>query len=138
MKQLTIISTHTKLAEAVEISGMDLSYNEAVAQTAIKNADAPCRWLHEFGIRPTQQAFVVTDGSETFVIYSYMAQGIRFIRRFCPFVNALDNRAHVFWEMNAKGTNFAKTHFSFTNNQAGRACCKQITSVLQNYYVAAF
>lgn len=73
-KQIEIISRHATLGEAVEASGMDLSYNPQVARSSIKDI--------ECGFRGAKggEAFVTLDG-----VYYVLQCDIRILNKFEPF-----------------------------------------------------
>ena len=84
MKQLTIISTHAKLAEAVEAAKLDLSYNPQEAARSIRDTDSG------YGRRDpgTEKAFVTHDG--IYFIYR-TSEGYATFNEFSPFCAVLHN-----------------------------------------------
>lgn len=91
MNTIAIISRHSNVAAAVIASGIDLSYNEALAQEHIRDADSPCRRARELGIQATEKAYVVSYGGYPVVLAVYTVNGVRTARRFSPFVSVLDD-----------------------------------------------
>ena len=80
-QNIKIISRHDTLAEAVEASGIDLSYNEQAAKESIRWTDNGHRG------HKCIQAFVCEDGK---VRYIYQAD-IRLLHVFTPFVSCLSD-----------------------------------------------
>lgn len=81
MKQYTILSRHSTLAEAVAASGMDLSYNEQSAAQKIKDIDNG----YYVGNKTTE-AFVTDCG----VFYIFECD-IRILNKFEPFFSTLSD-----------------------------------------------
>lgn len=76
MQTLQIISRHSTLAEAVENSGLDLSYNEEVARQYIRRTE-----------KNVTEAFVVIGG--VYFIFEY--NGLKILNHFDPFIACLSD-----------------------------------------------
>jgi hypothetical protein len=75
------------LAEAVAAAGLDLSYNERVAQEEIRNIQSPPpRWAH---LMTFKRALLLADGRVMYEITT--EEGLRILNSFTPFCHVLDD-----------------------------------------------
>lgn len=61
---LTILSTHATIAEAMQASGIDFSYNPEEARTVARMSDTPPPRAKQLGLGPTLAAYVVQDSHD--------------------------------------------------------------------------
>lgn len=81
MKTIKILSSHATLAEAVQVSGYDVSYNPAEYASQIKSTDVGSP---RHNLSGTIKAFIV-EGHEygnPIILYVVSAEGVNFIHRF--------------------------------------------------------
>lgn len=130
MKTLQITSRHNTLAEAVKATNFDLSYNEALGQRHILDADSPCKRAKEIGIGATERAYVVNDDGKTKIMTVYTVHGMRFIREFSPFCGCLDSCDMRGFTINDIEGLIGETGATFAKNGPGRKlaaiACKDV------------
>ena len=80
-RRIKIISRHKTLTEAVEVSKMNLSYNEPLARRRIKELEKP----HCMG--SLEEAFVTEDG--IYWIFKTSDEGLRLLHEFLPFMSCM-------------------------------------------------
>lgn len=121
MTTYQIISSFPTLAAAVAATGFDLSYNQAEGEAEVRRIDNPPPRAKELGITAPTKVFSVAGEKVPELYMVYGADGLRFIKKFTPFISVLSNRNLTVAIVDEAGGNIWFTAANFSNDQQGRA-----------------
>ena len=116
IENLKIRSVHNTLSEAVEASGIDLSYNESEARRTIRTTE-----------RNSSKAFVMENGD----IYYLFHCDIKLLNKFEPFVSSITNSP--FQVATIKDDEIMITHQNWPKTSKVRKHAKNYELVLTSY-----
>lgn len=116
---IKITHVFATLLEAVEISGIDISYNPAAAIQEAKDTDRPNRYFE------VEQVFLCDDGEIRFVTKCH--DGLKVLNTFDPFISVLSDQP--FTLVTIEGDEI-RVHSGLTFDKKHRAALAKLEGVM--------